>query len=392
MSTELLNAPPAQDSFDSVVANFQANLDKPAVQQEVKAEPIVEQAQVESKPAIATEAKVEASPFDLRGDLLKDETTEEAPQSAEETKEYPPEIRSIKAREHFDAVKAARKAAERERDTLRAEVEQLKAKSGVNAPEVGVVQKENEALKKRIEEYEKDMGMSHLQGTEKYKGLHSTLVSHREYFREVAKQAEFLPSDLEAALDEPDEFKRNIKISELADSIQGELNKRRFFDRVQKFQDDLDAFDELHDNAAGSMEAAKKFKEEEEAAASLKRSEEFKTARTSMLDKAASAFKSLSGNTDVWEKVKAGVEADDYEQLPTNHKALGIVAAHLLNPLAQELSAVKAELDRYKEIIKSRGAASPGASSGTVAQTQSSDSQSLDDKIASLQRSQGFRG
>jgi hypothetical protein len=330
---------------------------KQEVQAEVKTE-------VEPKVEVKAEVKAETSDNLLDGISDEPQTIEQAQE--EEPKEYPPEIRSMKAREHFDALKASKKAAERRAQELEAKVKDLESKGGIKAPEVAVALKERDEYKALWEESQKEMGISHIQGLTAFKTLDAKLTETRTFFQKVATQYEFSTAELDEALSEPDEFIRDKKLAEIADNIGSELTKRKFFDRIDPFLKDLDSMDELYKNAEGSMEFAKTQKEQEEAAAKLKAADEYAEARKVAFGHLKPRMTEIQEDPAVWEKVIADAESVDWDTLPPKMKAFAAVAMQSIQPYQAKVKALGEKVKHLEGVIASRNASSPGATGGSV--------------------------
>lgn len=377
MSTELLDQPAVTaDPFDGGLDQF-TNLEAkaPEVVKSVVTETVEEKPEVKAE--VKTEAKTEDKPTDLLSGIV-DETDATETQE-EETKEYPPEIRSMKAREHFDALKASKRAAEKRAAELETKIKDLESKSGIKAPEVAVISKERDEYKAKWEEAQKEMGVSHLKGTEAFKTLDARLTSTRGFFQQVAKQYEFSTNELDEALNEPDEFIRDKKLNDIAENITSELTRRKFFDRVDPFLKDLDELDKLYENAEGSMEFAQTQKQQEEAAAKLKAAEEYNSARQTVIENLSKKLPILKEDAAVWEKVVADTESVDWDTLPPKMKAFFAASGQIAQPLLNKIAERDAKIKHLEGVIASRNAASPGASSGSVTTTHEKKGDFLDE-------------
>jgi hypothetical protein len=367
MSTELLDAPAAVDPFDGGLDRFT----NPAP--EVKAEPVQKVEDPVIKDVVSPEAKAEVT-TQVKDDLLSgiaDEKESVAAEiSEEEVKEYPPEIRSVKAREHFDALKASKKAAERRAADLETKVKELESKGGIKAPEVAVLQKQYDELKSKWDEAQKELSSSFLQGTEEFKNaVVRPMQEATTGLKKFAEVYELSTSDIDAALGEPDEFKRNEMVSDIAESIRGLMNKAKFEKLVDQFITAKAKEDELFQNAEGSMEFAKTKKAEEEAAAKLKAAEEYKSARQTVIENLSTKLTDLKEEPGTWEKVVADAESVDFDSLSPKMKAFAAVAMNSIKPYQAKVATLAAKIKHLEGVIASRNAASPGAASGSVTQT-----------------------
>jgi hypothetical protein len=376
MSTELLEAPAGVDPFDGGLDQFINP--KP----EAKAEPDQKVGEPVVTEVVTPEVKAEeVAP--VKDDLLSgisDEsesvTTEKA---EEEIKEYPPEIRSMKAREHFDALKASKRAAERRAAELETKVKDLESKGGIKAPEVAVLQKQYDELKEKWDEAQKELSSSFLQGTEEFKNaVVRPMQEATTGLKKFAEVYELSTSDIDAALGEPDEFKRNEMVSDIAESIRGLMNKAKFEKLVDQFITAKAKEDELYQNAEGSMEFAKTKKAEEEAAAKLKAAEEYKSARQTVIENLSTKLTDLKEEPGTWEKVVADAESVDFDSLSPKMKAFAAVAMNSIKPYQAKVATLAAKIKHLEGVIASRNAASPGAASGSVTQTMKKEGDFLD--------------
>lgn len=354
---------------------FGAGLDafiNPEPVAEVTPPPVVEEKPVVDKPketVVEKPAEVVETPEDLRAGLLDDKPTEAVEQ--EEAKEYPPEIRSTKAREHFDALKASKKAAERRAAELETKLKDVEAKSGVASPEVAVLQKQYDELKTKWDEAQKDLAASFLHRTDEFKtAVAKPMEEATTGLNKFAERYKLSTSDIDAALREEDPFTRNELISELAENITGRANQNEFERLMGLFRSAKEKEDELFQNAEGSKEFATKKQEEEQAAARLQTEKQYKDAVQQVIDTTGPKLKELQDMPEVWDSIVKATQSDNLDAMPPKLKAFAVLASNTVLPLLKMAREAKAEVKRLEGVIAARAAASPGAGAGSSSATK----------------------
>lgn len=384
---ETLDAPDLDtDAFASSLDSALSGMDSPtpAVQVEVKKD--VVQEKVEEAPVIS-EQPVEEE-IDLRASLTSKK--DEPEKKPEDDKAYPPGIFSAKARENFDIIKNQREEQRKRADAFEAELKALKANSGLKAPEVAILTKERDEARAKIAEYEKELAATHIERTEEFKTTVIAPIKEAvEGIKVFAERFKLSTSDIDAALEEPDEFTRNEKLEEIAESIPATLNKNKFFQWANQFVSAREKEKSLYENAAGSMEFAENKRKEEEAAAKIKAADEYRNAVEEVVTnkELVSRLSDLHGDSAVWDKIRADSEGQSLEDMSPIDKAFAIVSSHALPKLLQKLNAVKKELSELKGVNQARSKATPGAgpapSTGSAPKDERTFDQMLDEALPS---------
>lgn len=381
--SEAIIDPPAvtTDPFGSGLESFLNKQASPVTEITAPVEKPVETEKVETTPVETPTDK----PFDLRSELTGETTSEEAvTEEPEETKEYPPEIRSIKAREHFDALKTSKKAAEKRAQEFESRIKELESKAGVNAPEVSVLQKKLEAAETKIEEMNKEVGAVNIERTDEFKAIRSRQGAAVNTLKSLEKVYELSSLDISKLLDEPDEFKRNELASDIAEGIRGRANQDKFYAAINEVIATTLEEADLYENHAGSVEFAKKKQDEEQAEKTLHEIQQYKKEATKVLDILKAKAPKLHENQEVWSKIVDSVEKTTFENMEPWEKGMAIVTSQAISPLIQMMHDLQKENDKLKSTISSRASATPGAGPGTISQPSATDGKSFVDGMMDI--------
>jgi hypothetical protein len=299
--------------------------------------------------------------------------------------EYPAEIKSTKAREHFDALKAKEKeasqkaaAAESRAKALESEVKQLKENAGTSSPEFKALEKEVATLRKQLEE--KD-GIISYKAVEETTGFRENVIKpKKEANTEIDQLIEQYKLDgalIDRAIGEPNKFRRLDLLEQAANLDDIPEAKRALI--VQELKSNVEKWlkadqeeQTLRSNAKGNREAVEAQQREEEAKKNIARARDFEKATTEVeqiLRKNTPELFEPDGEVEekLWKEIQANAaKIKDLDKLPARAKVFNNFAANAYQPLVNLNRSLKAKVAELEKTIAERESGLPGAGAGRV--------------------------
>lgn len=293
----------------------------------------------------------------------------------QQNKEYPPEIKSPKAREHFDTLKRVKDEAERKASSLESKVKQFEAriqemesKSGTAAPEVQVLQRENSELRAQLDDREKVISYKAVEASKPFQ--EQVTVPQEEaidVLNQVAETYKLEGRALDAILKEPNKFKR----LEMLGDLTAELPERSSFvkdelkEAVEKYVKAEGTAKSLYEKAKGNREFAEHEQRQVEAKAALDRAQQYQKANTEVDGILKEKFPEIAGDEATWKGiVEKAFKIADFDKMPPKAKAFANIASFMVMPLMEKLRASEAAHNATKEIMAKRNGSSLSPTQG----------------------------
>lgn len=289
-------------------------------------------------------------------------------------KQYPEEIKSVKARQHFDKVNQLRdeaesraSAAEAKAKQFETRIQELESKSGVAAPEVKVLQKQLADLQSQLDEKERVISYTAVQETKQFReGVTAPQNDAEDVMKQVVAAYSMDGRKLDDVLREPNKFKR----AEMLADLTAELPERAAYvksdlrDAVEKWVSAEGTAKKLLENAKGMKDYADQERQQAEATSALDRQQKFKTAEKDMLATIMPKFPELSGDKTMWDGIaEKASKVTDFDLMPPKAKAFANWSSWAIMPLMEKHRATLAELQREKEVNAARTKSLPGGGS-----------------------------
>lgn len=299
--------------------------------------------------------------------------------------EYPAEIKSTKAREHFDALKAKEKeasqkaaAAESRVKTLESEVKQLRENTGTASPEFKALQKEVDTLRKQLEE--KD-GIISYKAVEETTGFKENVIKPKKEadteINQLIEQYKLNAALIDRAITEPNKFRRLDLLEEAANLDDIPEAKRALI--VQELKSNVEKWltaekeeQTLRANAKGNRETVEAQQREEEAKKNIARVRDFEKATNEVeqiLRKATPELFEPEGEVEekLWKDIQANAaKIKDLDKLPAKAKVFNNFAANAYQPLVNLTRSLRAKVAELEKTIAERESGLPGAGAGRI--------------------------
>lgn len=355
-----------------------------------------------------TPAKEEPKKDDLPN---KDETPKDEPKKEEQAKkeDYPAEIKSTKAREHFDIVKKEREEARRRADTaetrlktVEAQLKEMEGRSGVHSPEVATLEKQIADLKSKNEEYGKIIALKAVEETDDFRT--NVKIPRDEANRDIDEVMDaygLSASAVDAIFNEPNKFKRLEALEKIFNANEErpvpQSVRSEFITSVNRLLAANVKEKEIRDNAKGNQDLADTRTKEQEAKKAIERKRQWETGTKRVEDIIKSKLPELVENEEEWNKVMKGHNAvPDFDKLPADAKAFASIASNAVMPLMRMLRNTREELKAAQKALEGKAKATPGAgggrgSSSVSREDEDEDANSMLNEIDNVLAAQGAR-
>jgi regulator of replication initiation timing len=356
--------------------------EKPAqeqVQTEVQTQEVQTETQVEGETADqqAERARNEKGQFTKEQQEEKERQEKAAQtQTTEGEKQYPAEIKSQKARDHFDALTKVKDEAVRKASSLEAKVKQfesqiaeLQSKSGTASPEVKVLQQENAKLKADLEEREKILSFKAVEETTPYKeGVSIPQSEAAADMDAMAAQYQLDIGAINKVLAEPNKYKRNEMLADLTQDLPERSRLGVHADlkeSVDKWLKAEQTRGKIYDQAKGNREFAEQERTQSEAKAALARQQEYQKANQEVDAIMKDKYPELAGDEALWGEITGkAFKVADFDKLPAKAKAFANVASWAFLKAMDKLRAETEAHKKTKEVMAARNGSSPSPTGG----------------------------
>lgn len=309
----------------------------------------------------------------------KEEPAKDEPKKEEQAKkeDYPAEIKSTKAREHFDIVKKEREEARRRADsaetrlkTVEAQLKEMEGRSGVHSPEVSALEKQISELKAQNEEYGKIIALKAVEETDDFRT--NVKIPRDEANRDIDEVIDaygLSGAAVDAVFNEPNKFKRLEALEKIFNANEErpvpQTVRSEFITSVNRLLATNVKEKEIRDNAKGNQDLAESRSKEEQAKKDLQRKREWDTSTKEVEDIIKSKLPELVENEEEWKKIMGGHTAvKDFDKLPAKAKAFASVASNAVMPLMRMLRNTREELKAAQKALEGKAKATPGAGGG----------------------------
>lgn len=318
----------------------------------------------------------------------KEEPAKEEPKKEEQAKkeEYPAEIKSTKAREHFDIVKKDRDkearradAAEAKNREFEARLKEVESRSGVHSPEVSTLEKQVKDLQARLEDREKIIALKAVEETDDFRT--NVKIPRDEANRDIDEVIDaygLSGAAVDAALAEPNKFKRLEALEKIFSANEErpvpQSIRQEFIAATNKLLATSLKEKEIRDNAKGNQDLAETRTKEEQAKKDLQRKREWENSTKEVEEIFRAKLPEVVENEEAWKKIVEGHTATkDFDKLPTKAKNYASFTSHAFMPVVKMLRSTREELKAAQKALEAKAKATPGAGSGRGTTTTTKD-------------------
>ena len=305
-------------------------------------------------------------------DATPDEPTkEEEPPTAKEEEADPdladlPKSASEKTKINWKAQKEAKRTIESERDALKKELEELRAKPQTvqNTAEIEAVKKELESYKEKLSGYESKMALIDVTQTDEYRTNIAQPLAAAESLIEAFSQKYEIPiATIAKAAMQENVLERNATLAELASGM-NEFDKFEFKKTLDDARNLYLRSEQVKSQARESLKYVEAKRQEEQA----KQAEQTKTVRAESAKKvwdslSKSLPESIRGDID---KLSQDALNSDLQDAPPEIQAYATQAAVLLPAIKEKYEAALKEIGELKASIAKRGGVVPKSKSGSI--------------------------
>lgn len=305
-------------------------------------------------------------------DATPDEPTkEEKPPAATEEETDPdladlPKSASEKTKINWKAQKEAKRTIESERDALKKELEELRAKPQTvqNTAEIEAVKKELESYKEKLSGYESKMALIDVTQTDEYRTNIAQPLAAAESLIEAFSQKYEIPiATIAKAAMQENVLERNATLAELASGM-NEFDKFEFKKTLDDARNLYLRSEQVKSQARESLKYVEAKRQEEQA----KQAEQTKTVRAESAKKvwdslSKSLPESIRGDID---KLSQDALNSDLQDAPPEIQAYATQAAVLLPAIKEKYEAALKEIGELKASIAKRGGVVPKSKSGSI--------------------------
>jgi len=327
-----------------------------------KENPVVKEAAVEEKPK---EKEVE-KPALTNPNLTAEEKTEKTAEAAADDEKLPEALgkgmtasAKAKAEESWKAIKTAEKAAIKERDTIRTELQELKKKLEETAkisPELETAKKELAETKQRLAEYEGEISVTRVEATRQFKDtVTGPIKALQGDIDEIAKRYEIPSESLWKAITEKDPAKRVDMLEEETADLKA-VDKLEIVQAAKDYHRIQKAADSMRADAAKQLDHIERTTKAEAEKRDAMTTQDYRNAVGEAWDnfqQSIPEIRAVEGQqawNDHLASIRRAVEAVNVNELPVEEVAR-MKAAELLLP------EVLASANHYKNTIAKKDAA-----------------------------------
>lgn len=305
--------------------------------------------------------------------------------TADKDKQYPAEIKSPKAREHFDALSKTKQDAVRRAESAEAKVKQhetriqeLESKSGTAAPEVKVLQEENAKLKAELDERERILSFKAVEETKAFK--EGVTTPQKEALAEINSAAKLYKLDghkLDEILAEPDKYRRRELYADMAEEMSDRAKAVLGDDlkaNIEKYVAAEGKAREIFANSKGNKDLHEYEQQQTEARAALERQQAYREGNKHADDTMRKNYPELSGNEELWKGItEKAFKVDDFDRMPAKAKAFANLASWAFLDAMKGWRADKKELADLKEVMAKRNGSNLNPAGGRTAAPSKTD-------------------
>lgn len=374
------------DSVLATGANMASDaVDKPAAPDKTAQADAAQQTDQTQETAeqAAERARNEKGQFTKEQQEAKDKAAKDQ-QPTDGEKQYPAEIKSVKAREHFDALSKVKEEAVRRAESAEArlkqheaKIQELEAKSGASAPEVKVLQKKVEELQSELDQRERVISYKAVEETKAFKeGVTQPQTEAMAEISDIASAYKLDGRKLDDILREPSKTKRREMLADLTEELpdRSAFAKEDLRNAVEKWVSAEGTASKLFDQAKGNKEYAEHERQQEEAKANLERLESYKKANTEIETSLKTNFPELSEVKEVWDDIIGkSTKIADFSKMSPKQQAGANMMSFMVMPLAKLLREARAELAKTKEVMTQRNGTVLSPTGGRQAAVQKAD-------------------
>lgn len=324
------------------------------------------------------------APGEKDAPVKKDEQAKkEEPESGKKDGDYPAEIKSTKAREHFDTLKKQKDDAVRNAQsletrlrTLEAENKQIKGTAGTASPEFKALEKEVTTLKQQLEEKDGILSYKAVEEMTPFKeGVIKPKKEADDDINQLIESYKLNGALIDRAIAEPNKFRR-LDLLEEAAAAEGvpETKIPTIVGALKEAAEKWIAADkteqQLRANAKGNRETVESQQREEEAKKTIARQRDFEKATADVeqiLRKASPELFEPEGDVEekMWKEIQSNAaKIKDLDKLPAKAKVFNNFAANAYQPLVNLTRSLKAKVAELEKTIAEREAGLPGAGGG----------------------------
>jgi len=299
-------------------------------------------------------------------------TPEETKPAVDADLEDAPKGMSAKNQEGWKTLKTAKREIEKERDTLRKEIEELKKAPATaqSSEEVAAAKQELETARAQLAEYDRNMALVNVEKTREYQeNIATPLANAENMIQAFATKYELSIPEIAQAAMNPNMLERNQALADMVGGM-NDFDKYEFKKVVDEAQTLFQRSQSVKQNAVESLKYVESQRQVEQAKAASKQQEAANAAADMVWESFSKKLPFLKDDPKLASQLdKDAREADIVSATPEIQKYAsyaGVVLPKVMekyNNAMQEIATLKASLAK-------RSSAAPQARSGSIPVTK----------------------
>jgi len=299
-------------------------------------------------------------------------TPEETKPAADADLEDAPKGMSAKNQEGWKTLKTAKREIEKERDTLRKEIEELKKTPATtqSSEEIAAAKQELETARAQLAEYDRNMALVNVEKTREYQeNIATPLANAENMIQAFATKYELSIPEIAQAAMNPNMLERNQALADMVGGM-NDFDKYEFKKVVDEAQTLFQRSQSVKQNAVESLKYVESQRQVEQAKAASKQQEASNAAADMVWESFSKKLPFLKDDPKLASQLdKDAREADIVSATPEIQKYAsyaGVVLPKVMekyNNAMQEIATLKASLAK-------RSSAAPQARSGSIPVTK----------------------
>jgi hypothetical protein len=297
---------------------------------------------------------------------------EEAKPAVDADLEDAPKGMSAKNQEGWKTLKTAKREIEKERDTLRKEIEELKKTPATpqSSEEIAAAKQELESARAQLAEYDRNMALVNVEKTREYQeNISVPLANAENMIQAFATKYELSIPEIAQAAMNPNMLERNQALADMVGGM-NDFDKYEFKKVVDEAQSLFQRSQSVKQNAVESLKYVESQRQVEQAKAASKQQEAANAAADMVWESFSKKLPFLKDDPKLASQLdKDAREADIVSATPEIQKYAsyaGVVLPKVMekyNNAMQEIATLKASLAK-------RSSAAPQARSGSIPVTK----------------------
>jgi hypothetical protein len=304
-------------------------------------------------------------------------TEEAAPEAGKPVEEKPtvdpdledaPKGMSTKSQEGWKALKSAKRDIEKERDTLRQEIEALKKAPAApqTSEEVLAAKKELESAKAQLEEYDKNMALVNVEKTREYQeNIAQPLANAESMIQAFATKYELSIPEIAQAAMNPNLLERNQALSEMVGGM-NDFDKFEFKKVVDEAQMLFQRSQSVKQNAVESLKYVEAQRQVEQAKTTAKQQEAAKAAADEVWSSISKKLPFLKEDAKLAEQLNQDARSTNLASADPSIQTYASYAGVVLPKVVDRLNSALQQVATLEAALAKRSSAAPQVRSGSI--------------------------